>query len=143
MKKTILKLQFLSMEDDDGLHLNTSIFINGKKANMIVDTGASKTVFDSGRIKQFTGNNKLEKHKKQATGLGTNTMQSHSTMVNTLRLKNVVIKNYVALLLDLSHVNSAYKKMGMKAIDGVLGGDILNKHKAIIDYRKKTLQLFY
>jgi len=126
---------------DDGYHLQMHITLNGKKANVIIDTGASRTVFDTTRIKKFV-KTKAEKIKdKLSTGLGTSTMQGHEVEIETLGIGKLKIKNYKTVLLDLSHVNNSYKQIKIKPIDGVLGSDILKKHKAVIDYAKRKLSL--
>jgi hypothetical protein len=44
-------------------------------------------------------------------------------------------------VLDLSTINIAYRQLGHSDVLGVLGGDILMKYKAVIDYRKQELKL--
>ncbi len=127
--------------DEDGFHLSATININGTKANVIIDTGASRTVFDKTRIKTYVKTRSKKIKDKLSSGLGTNTMQSSEITIAALYIGKLKIKNYHSVLLDLSHVNNSYKTIGLKPIDGVLGSDILNKHRAIIDYSKKTLIL--
>lgn len=136
----LIPLKFLSIEGD-GIHLLISVKINGKKAKMLVDTGASKTVFDINRISKFTGKKKFGKNEQLSTGLGTNSMQSHNTLLKKIEIGKFIIKDFDAILLDLSHVNESYEKIGLGSIDGVLGGEILVNFKAVIDYGKKQLKL--
>ncbi len=135
-----IPLKFLTIEGD-GTHLLITVKINGKKANMLVDTGASRTVFDINRISKFTKKKKFGKNQQLSTGLGTNTMQSHNTVLNKLQIGKLKIENFEAILLDLKHVNESYEKIGLGAIDGVLGGEILVNFKAVIDYGKKQMKL--
>ena len=108
---------------------------------MLIDTGASRTVFDRNKIFNFIGQSELEDHEKLSTGLGTDSMPTSSTMLNEFRIGNLIVNNFQAILLDLGHVNTSYSKMGFEQIDGVLGSDILFKHDAVIDYKKKKLIL--
>lgn len=143
MKKatdTKLNLEVLSIEGD-GFHLYINAKINGLKANLLVDTGASKTVFDKSRIVNFSDENKLVELDKLSTGLGTDSMRGHMIDIDEIKLGNIKVKNYQGLALDLSHVNASYDKMGIKPIDGVLGSDILHQYNAIIDYKKQELTL--
>ena len=140
MAKTSIKLKILNIEND-GIHLMIHAYINAKKAVMIVDTGASKTVFDKERIKRFTGDEAITKNDKRSTGVGGNNIVSHETIVKSFRLGKLTIKNYMTVLLDLSHVNESYTMLGLPTIDGVLGSDILFSHKALIDYHKHQLNL--
>ncbi|MCG3164388.1 MAG: hypothetical protein POELPBGB_00142 [Bacteroidia bacterium] len=136
----IIPLKFLAIEGD-GTHLMIVIKINGKKANMLLDTGASRTVFDINRIGKFTTKKKFGKNKQLSTGLGTNSMQSHNTLLKKIVIGKIKIENFQAILLDLKHVNESYESIGLPIIDGVLGGEILSGFKAVIDYGKKQLKL--
>ena len=49
--KTVLKLKVIHIEN--GAHLIANVKINGKKAILVVDTGASTTVFDTKAIKKY------------------------------------------------------------------------------------------
>lgn len=129
--------------DNEGFHLLMKLKINGKVANVIVDTGASKTVFDKTRIEKFVKERHFDVHEKMSSGLGTNTMQSQIAFLKKIKIGEVVIENYKAVLLDLSHVNQSYEQIKLAAIDGVLGSDILLKYKAVIDYEKKVVRLKY
>ena len=137
MAKITIPIRLLKL--DDGFHLLVNIRVNGKRARLLIDTGASQTVFDKERIKNFLSKEKFEKHNKLSTGLGTSNMKSHLAVIKNISLGKIEIKNYKTVVIDLSHVNVAYSHMKQKPIDGVLGSDILRKYKAVIDYGKKKL----
>jgi hypothetical protein len=127
--------------DSDGYHLMIKAKINGKAANLIVDTGASKTVLDRTRVSKFVKESDFKTHDKLSSGLGTNTMESQTTVLKKLKIGELEITDYTTVLLDLSHVNASYEQIGLKQVEGVLGSDILLKYKALIDYEKKVLKL--
>jgi hypothetical protein len=127
--------------DGEGFHLMIKIKINNKVSNLIIDTGASKTVFDKHRIKNFVSEKKFDTHDKLSSGLGTNSMESQLVTLKKIKIGEVEILNYHTILLDLSHVNQSYEQIGLKPIDGVLGSDVLLKYNAVIDYEKKILKL--
>lgn len=129
--------------ENDGYHLLTTILINGKNALIIIDTGASRSVFDETRIIDFIGHNNLSEHDKLSSGLGTNTMTSKKVVLDTLNLNGLVLNHYEATILNLHHVNQSYQKIGLNPIDGILGGDILNDYHAVIDYKNSILTLSY
>ncbi len=129
--------------DNEGFHLLIKLRINRKIAKLIIDTGASKTVLDTNRIKKYVGKQKFDVHSKLSSGLGTNTMQSHTTILKKMKIGDIVINDYETVLLDLSNVNKSYEQVGLKPVEGVLGGDILVEYKAIIDYSQKVLKLHY
>jgi gag-polyprotein putative aspartyl protease len=138
--KNKIPIRILKIEAN-GLHLAIHIHINGKSANMILDTGASKTVFDQEQILHFLTVEKLNENETLSTGLGTNSMQSQEVIIRKIVLGKIVLENYQGFVLDLSHVNQAYEKIGLKPIVGVLGSDILYDYKALIDYSARTLTL--
>lgn len=138
--KTIIPFKVLSI-GGEGFHLMMKLYINRKVANVIIDTGASKTVFDRKRILKFVSDKKFDKHDNLSSGLGTNSMKSEFTTIKKIRIGTLEIVNYQMVLLDLSHVNKSYHQVGLPQVDGVLGSDILLKYKAVIDYEKKKLKL--
>jgi predicted aspartyl protease len=137
----IIKLEIVPIEDD-GYHIIIVATINEKKARLLIDTGASRTVFDAERIKAFLpkDNHNFEKIDKLSTGLGTNTMESHSVVLDEFRLGETAFTDYLAVVLNMEHVNRSYVMLGHPPIDGVLGGDLLHQLKAVIDYRKKEVK---
>lgn len=139
--QTIIPFQVIPIEND-GFHLQLTIKINNQNAILILDTGASRSVFDENRIKTFTTNHQTEDLERLSTGLGTNTMVSKKVYLEKLQFNELIIKNYEATILDLTHVNHSYQKLNLNLIDGVLGSDILTDFNAIIDYEKKELHLF-
>ncbi len=125
----------------EGFHLMLKIYINRKVANVIIDTGASKTVFDKKRILKYVINKKFAEHDNLSSGLGTNTMKSHFTTIKKIKIGEIEIIDYQTVLLDLSHVNKSYLQVGLPQVDGILGSDILLKYNAVIDYQKMKLKL--
>ena len=137
---TSIPLKILDIAGD-GYHLMIKVYINKKVANVIVDTGASKSVFDKTRIEKYVSDKTFEKHDSLSSGLGTNTMVSELVTIKKIKIGDLGIENYKTILLDLSHVNNSYEQIGLKHVDGVLGSDILLKYNAVIDYEKKILKL--
>ena len=125
----------------DGFHLMLKLYINKKVAHVIIDTGASKSVFDKTRIEKYVAAKTFEKHDSLSSGLGTNTMTSELVTIKKLKIGDLEISDYKTILLDLSHVNNSYEQIGLKQVDGVLGSDIFLKYNAVIDYEKKILKL--
>jgi predicted aspartyl protease len=137
----IIPLHIFPIEDD-GYHVKIVIEVNRIEVCMILDTGASRTVFDENKAANFIGNSFIKNNDRLSSGIGTTTMTSKKVMIDELRLGKIKIENYDATILDLSHVNQSYQKLGLTPVDGVLGGDILKDYNAIIDYGNKELRLF-
>ena len=140
MSNTLVPLELINL-NDDGFHLLVEVFVFGQSFHAVLDTGASKTVFDKGTVEKHKIDGVLKASDKLSTGLGTNTMESHTLILPILKIGKLKLKNFEAAVLDLSTINQAYSALNLPPIIGVLGGDILYKHKAIISYKKLRLKL--
>jgi predicted aspartyl protease len=138
--KIIIPLTFLPL-DEGGVHLLIDASINDNPVKLLVDTGASKTVFDKKRIKKIFGKKRFKRHPSLSIGLGTSRMRSHLIQIEKFSIGELIINNFESVLLNLNNVNKSYQMLGLPAIEGVLGGDILQKYKAEIDYGKKQMIL--
>lgn len=123
------------------MHILLKAKIGRKHANLLIDTGASRTVFDKDRIQRYISESMFQPLNRLSAGLGTNSLEGSLIVLPTLKLGEVIIKNYTAAVLDLQHVNDSYKSMGLTEIDGVLGSDLLFLYNAVIDYKNRTLTL--
>jgi predicted aspartyl protease len=128
--------------NDDGFHLLVEVVVFGHSFNAVLDTGASKTVFDKETIETFSKGGELMASDRVSTGLGANNMESHSIILPSLKIGKMKLKNFEAAVLDLTTIKQAYSSLNLPPIIGVIGGDILNSHQAIINYRKLKLKLF-
>lgn len=137
---TIIPLVLLNLQDD-GFHLLVEVVVFNKRFKAVLDTGASKTVFDKATIEQYANHEHILLSEHLSTGLGTNTMESYTLSIPELIIGDLALTNYEVALLDLSTINSAYEMLDIEPILGVIGGDLLKKHQAIIDYNTETLTL--
>ncbi len=137
---TKIPFQLVKIENN-GYHLLIDVIINQRKARLLIDTGASKTVFDLSSIENYTDITTFTDNEILSAGLGTNTLISKSVVLDSLKIGNFEIINYSAIVIDMQHVNESYQNLGLEAFDGVLGSDILYKYKAAIDFKTKILKL--
>lgn len=133
-----IPLRLLNIEGD-GYHLQAKVKINGQPGLVILDTGASRTVFDKTEILKFLKLEEIAEHDRVSTGLGTSDMLSQVVTLGSFTLGKLQMKEFPAVVLDLQHVNQTYAAIGFAPIVGVLGSDVLVAYKAVIDFRKKTL----
>jgi len=124
----------------NGYHIKVDIMINSQKASVILDTGASVSVFDENRIGKLVSRSIKSKGAK-AAGAGGAGLEQKEIMIENIMLGFINMKDYNAAVMDLSHVNETYKSLKIEQIDGILGGDILRFYDAVIDYSKKELVL--
>ncbi len=140
IRKVTIPLRIISIQDE-GFHILLDVKINRKQSVLVLDTGASRTVLDIHRMKKILNKKSFRESEAISTGLGTNSMKSFVENIERLDIGSLSIRNYNAVLLDLSHVNQSLAVIGITELDGVLGGDLLKKHNAIIDYAKSILVL--
>ncbi len=141
MRETRVPLELVNLHND-GFHLLVEVVVFGQSFNVVLDTGASKTVFDKTVIEKHMKNAELMSSELLSTGLGTNSMESHTIVLPVLKIGKFKLNNFEAAVLDLSTISHAYSSLNLPPVIGVLGGDILQRYKAIINYKKLHLKLF-
>ena len=116
-----------------------SLFSEGKPRNWVIDTGASKTVFDKNLENLFVLSN--ERDELHSAGINEKPIATEIGFIKNFRFGKLKVQELKVALLDLSHINNLYEKSANIKICGLLGGDFLMKHQAIIDYKKRRLIL--
>ncbi len=139
-KPVQVPLQIIDLHQD-GFHPLVEISVFGKSFLVVLDTGASKTAFDQSILMRTNQDAVLTESDRLSTGLGTNSMVSSTVMIHDLVIGDLLIAKFEVAVLDLSTINIAYGQLGHPEVLGVLGGDILMKYKAVIDYGKQRLKL--
>lgn len=137
---TSIPLRIIDLHGD-GFHPLVEVILFGKPFTMVLDTGASKTAFDRTILAEANEEMNILASDKLSTGLGTNTMESFTALISDFQIGEITTADFEVTVLDLSTINVAYSQMGHPQVLGVLGGDILMKYKAVIDYGKGLLKL--
>ncbi|MBS9774777.1 MAG: clan AA aspartic protease [Tenacibaculum sp.] len=135
-KKKYVRIKLKKMKTN---HLELSAKINGVKGRFILDTGASNSCVGLNLVDYF----KLttEESEIKASGAGAVDMETKKSENNTLKINDWKVKNNKLVLFDLQHVNTALQQHGEESVHGIIGADVLEKGKALIDYNKKYLYL--
>lgn len=127
--------------EGDGFHLITEGMINNKPARFVVDTGASRTVFDKDRILNYIDNPEFNEKEGISAGIGGTDLSSFIFNIEELSFGDLKINDYQAVAMDLSNVNDSYAMLKLPPVDGVLGGDLMKKYQAVINYKLKKMRL--
>lgn len=135
-----IPLQIIDLHDD-GYHPLLDVTIHGKPFTLVLDTGASKTAFDHGTLLRSAEGASIKSSDRLSTGLGTNHMASSTALINDMHIGEFILPEFEVAVLDLSSINIAYRQLKHPEVLGVLGGDILMKYKAVINYGKKLIKL--
>ena len=139
--KTIIPLHIRSIEEGN-YHVFLRVKVGRYASNLLLDTGASKTVFDHQAILRFIRDKEIKEYDSQSVGLGSSGIKTEVAVIKNLRFGELKLKEFEVAVLDLSHVNHTYKQIKIEPIDGVLGSDFLMKYQAVINYKKAELQLW-
>ena len=120
-------------------HLQLEARINGIQGRFILDTGASNSCVGTNMIDHF----KLDAiaSDTKASGAGATDMETQQSKNNRLEMGPWKTNKFHLVLFDLTHVNTALVQHNAEEVHGIIGADILQKGKAIIDYHKNVLYL--
>ena len=133
-------IQLLDIEGE-GFHIMVRGMIHGKEASFLIDTGASRSVFDPKTITAFIEDIQFEKKEGLSAGVGSSDLESATFVIDRLGIGALEITDYEGVALDLENIHEMYGKLGLPHIDGIIGGDVLRRHKAVINYRSRKLRL--
>lgn len=134
--KDYLKIPLVLTETN---HFELVASINGVKGKFILDTGASNTCVGIDKIEFFEMLSEATDIK--AAGAGAAEMETLISNKNKIQIGDWKKKKQKVVLFDLTHVNQALVNHNALPVDGIIGADLLNKGKAVIDYHKKCLYL--
>ena len=132
-------LQIIDLHGE-GYHPLVEIKVNGTFYILVLDTGASKTAFDHNLSEQSGA--AITASERLSTGLGVTNMSSSTAVIRHIQIGDLHISAFEVAVLDLSTINVAYRQLNHPEVLGVLGGDILVKYKAVIDYGQQSLYFY-
>ncbi len=115
--------------------------LNKYKMHMLIDTGATLTVLDINRARTIFKNPEIKIYDKFFMGIGTSKIDTYSMHINAVELGDCRLENLEVILIDMENINKAYAAFDLPRIDGIIGGDVLQKYKAVINYEKSILEL--
>jgi hypothetical protein len=127
--------------DNSSYHLFVEGFVNGRRCDLIIDTGASKTVFALNHVSSMLETPPEMEPGIQSAGINATEMDSHQGILTQFRLGHFYTENYSIILIDLNSIDQLYRNISSKSIWGLIGSDFLLKYKAKIDYSKRMLTL--
>ena len=120
-------------------HFELAAEVNGQPARLLLDTGASHTIFATPSAQRL--GLQTAPSTERAGGVGTSDHATETTIIDELRLGGVRLQRVAAWTFDLDHVNRALANQGGAPVDGALGGDLLRPAEAVIDYARAMLYL--
>jgi hypothetical protein len=139
MRTITVPLILINLQDN-GFHLLVEIVVFGEKLFAVLDTGASRSVFDKGLMEKHIQELTISDETQAATIFSSaTTLQG---FIPKLKIGGLILKQYHAVALDLQSVTDTYLLLGHPPISAIIGGDILTEFHAKIDYQKKVLRFY-
>ena len=113
--------------------------LNGVEGRFILDSGASTTCVSAELTAHFHLNAKPSEEK--ASSASTNEIDTEVAHHNELVIGSWSSKRRSVVLIDMQAVNHALQKLDIKSVHGIIGADVLQSTKAVIDYHNDWLYL--
>ena len=120
-------------------HLELKATLNSVPGRFILDTGASNSCVGIDFITQFKL--QAEASDTKAAGAGATDMETLKSQNNVLEIGEWKTKSSNLVLFDMTHVNTALTQHDAEEVHGIIGADVLEIGKAIIDYPNSVLYL--
>lgn len=135
-----IPINIIELEPENYHIIINSFFSDRENRNWVIDTGASKTVFDKSLAEYYSVLDG-ESDEIHTAGKGEQPLEISMALLNQLQIGKLKTEDLKVALLDLSHINELYSKATELEICGLIGGDFLMKYMAVIDYKRKILRL--
>ena len=130
------KISFLFTNSN---HIQIECEINYVSGIFIVDTGASNSCINYISASKF--NVVFKKSNEIASSATDKINETYYSKNNKLKIEDFQKNDFDLVLFDMTFINNSLKEKGVSDVDGIIGGDILNKLKACINYKKKEISL--
>jgi hypothetical protein len=135
-----LPLEIIEL-DDASFHILVHGSINGLSCNLIVDTGASRTVFDRNYFENSVEIFDVRSEDLRTAGIMADHIETLQAKASEFRLDGFSVKDMTILLIDLAGINDLYESVTGKSIHGLLGSDFFFRYHAVIDFGHSLLRL--
>jgi hypothetical protein len=139
--KYIIPINLVELEAENYHITVVSIFKNGTEGLWVIDTGASKTVFNQSLIELYEPVEMDEHTQIHSAGIGVGHLETSLGKLMPFMMGTLSVEPVQVALIDLLHINKLYFHTTKKEICGLVGSDFLLERKAVIDYEKLELVL--
>ncbi|WP_297086768.1 retropepsin-like aspartic protease [uncultured Draconibacterium sp.] len=135
-----LPVKIVELESSN-FHLLVSCCLNsGEQEYWVIDTGASRSVFD----KNLTAGIAAvmdETEDLHAANMSEAPLKTSLGTLNPVSFGKFRVEAMQVALIDMDAINDLYQKVSEYKICGLLGSDFLLKYHAVIDYKRQLLKL--
>lgn len=135
-----IPIELIELESENYHILVSSVFSDRETGKWVVDTGASKSVFDK-NLQEYIEYTDGVSEDLHSAGISDEPMKGQIAQLKPLSFSGLKVPDMKVVVLDLSHINQLYASTAGVEICGLLGGDFLMKNNAVIDYKRKRILL--
>lgn len=126
---------------DPGHHLIEAT-INGQTGNFVLDTGANVTVINASQAERFGlaaggGGGRFSGLGMPAGASG----NASQVSIESFEIGSITVRQNRIVIADLGHLLDALGRTSGREVAGIVGQDVLNEHRAIIDVARPMLYL--
>ncbi|MDA3815943.1 MAG: retropepsin-like aspartic protease [Prolixibacteraceae bacterium] len=140
-RKYTTPIQLVELEDENYHIVIEGILKSGKTLLWVIDTGASKTVFD-GNLSEHFDPDELEATEVQSAGIGEGRVDTQTGILHEICFGEMTLSDWPVAIINLEHINQIYSQFTNIEIAGLLGSDFLLKHQCIIDFQNLEMTLY-
>ncbi|MBN1767860.1 MAG: clan AA aspartic protease [Prolixibacteraceae bacterium] len=140
-RKYTVPIQLIELENENYHILIEGFLKNGKSLQWVIDTGASKTVFDANLAEHFDPD-ELEATEIQSAGIGEGHVETQTGILHEIYFGQMSLSDWPVAIINLGHINKIYSQFTDIEIAGLLGSDFLLKHQCIIDFKNLQITLY-
>ncbi|MDA3911922.1 MAG: hypothetical protein PF448_11270 [Bacteroidales bacterium] len=140
---TIIPLKKISLPPN-GLHLWLSLSAPDlpSGSGVIIDTGASQTVFDPDIMGNYLSDIRENTETDFASGVNAMIEKTEFGYINEPIIGAQKCKDLSVGIMSLEHIRSIYSEFFGLNLCGLIGSDFLQKYSAKIDYKLSNLTLY-
>lgn len=145
LSRAITNLKFLKKRASKKIlitqsnHIIIECKVNSVSGRFIVDTGASNSCINYLSASKFDIKFKVSNEK--ASSATDEIKEIFNSKKNILKIGDFQKNDFDIVLFDMTFINNSLKEKGVSELDGIIGGDILNKLNVCINYKKKEINL--
>lgn len=135
-----MKIKFKVFElEGGGRHIAVKSTINGQNAVLLIDTGASNSIFDTGHIAFAETKLKNVDYDGNSSGFNSEISNLFQGEIEEFKISRYKENNVKVIFTSMDHINALYKSLRFPVIAGIIGCDWLLKNNAILDFSKQIL----
>lgn len=113
--------------------------LNGRPALFVLDTGANLSVIDD-RFAAGFGLDERDGVRGGGVAIG-GAVSARQLSIDSLALGGVPVRQRNIVVADLGHLIQSMRPLAGGAVHGLIGQDVLNEHRAVIDMDRPLLYL--